>query len=59
MTIEITIKDDNGKIIGQWYTSHPYPAKTLVVSLEPPSITLTDDASNTYYRQTSGGSNET
>ena len=49
--IEVRVKDDEGKILGDFFAKNVYPANVVTATqFGDGSIAVTDNASNTYYK---------
>ena len=51
MKIEVVVKNDDGEVIGEYYAENAYPAKVVTATLWGGVLTVTDDASNTFYKK--------
>jgi len=50
--IEVRAKEDDGTILGDWVARNVYPANVITATqFEDKSIAVTDDASNTYVKE--------
>jgi hypothetical protein len=50
MQVEVTVKNDWGEVVGTYRAMHAFPATVVTVALWDGVSVVTDDKSNTYYK---------